>query len=814
MTKAQETRAPGDAQASAEAHREATGDRGAVPVWVGANVARSNAGRFVSGNVAYAADLIEPASLHVAIVRSAHAHARITSIDTTKAAISPGVVAVFTGADIRACSHPMPPRVPRERLPGPLDVWCLAADEVLYVGQPIVAIVAECINDAEAARELIEIEFETLPAVLDAEAGLQPDGAKSRVEWPTNIVGQDKIRRGDVDAALAVADCVVSGHIAFKPATSAPMEPRCYCASWDDREQKLTLRGTMQQPHPTRWMLAQALGLRETQIRVVASDMGGTFGLKMVGHPEEALVSILAKQLKRPVAFIESRQECFLANAREQTHDFKIAAMADGRIVAFQDFIVADVGTIAAGGGWLMAMVTPTLLPTVYDIPNCAIDSRLVTTNKPPWQGIRGYGKETANLVMERAIELISQELGLDSIEVRRRNLLPNSAFPHRLPSGLNLDSGDYEGALDQLLQLFARDDWQRRKAEASGDKRIGIGFAFDLTPEGASFPGSMPSGFETSTVIVDPTGSIRVLTSVTSPGSGNETGIAQLVADTFGLKPEQIAVTQGDTDVTPFGGGNTSSRSLMFGGAAAILAARELRSRIARCAATILKAEPDAIQFADGKVFAANRPEEGLDFARAVTTIYTMAYSIALDVELPLQVSRTYRATNVRHVPDENGRISSYPSFPYSVHAAAVEVDGATGVTKVLEYAAVHDCGVVVNPGLVEGQFKGAIAMGIGAVLWEELQHDAAGRTVTDRFKSYVLPRSTDLPDVTVGHRCTPSPFHPIGAKGAGESGFGGAMSVIANAVADALGEGGEDLHVIPCTPGRLLPLLTKVAS
>lgn len=796
------------------AQRSAYGNRSGQRTWVGADIPRHDAAQFVSGKVTYAADEIEPGSLFLSVLRSPHAHARIRSIDVRAAANAPGVIAVMTGEDVRACSFPMPTRVPRERFPGAIDVWCLAAQEIIYVGQPVVGIVSERQADAEAARELVRVEYEILDAVLDAAAAIAPGAPLARSEWSTNIVAQDRIRHGDVDAAIRSADCVVKGKMVFGAATTAPMETRCYIANWNSRNERLTLRGTMQQPHPTRWMLAQALGLSEAQIRIVASTMGGTFGLKMVGHPEEVLVSLFSRKLGRPVAFRESRQECFLANAREQTHEFEIAANADGRIVAFRDQLVADVGAIGGGGGWLMATVTPTVMPTVYDIPNCAIDSKVVTTNKPPWQGVRGYGKETANVVMERAIELISEKLGMDSLEVRRRNLLPKSAFPHRMPSGHNLDSGDYEGALDQLLEIFPHAQWQARKKGANPQEhRIGIGFAIELTPEGASFPGSMPSGFETSTVTVDPTGSVRVATSVTSPGSGNETGIAQLVAEVFGLHPSQISVVQGDTDVAPFGGGNTSSRSLMFGGAAAVLAARELRSRIETCAATLLQAKDADFTFADGSIALYGDPARSIPFSKAVSTIYTHAYSTAADVELPLQMTKTYRASNVRHIPDEFGRISSYPSFPYSVHAAVVEVDSTSAQVRVLDYAAVHDCGVVVNPGLVEGQFKGAIAMGIGAALWEELLHDGDGATRTDRFKSYVLPRSTDLPRFRIGHRCTPSPFHPLGTKGAGESGFGGAIAVIANAVADALGVEGASLQRMPCKPDALIKLVRRLS-
>jgi len=779
--------------------------------WLGKSVPRIGGDRYVSGGVQYAADLVPKNALFLRVVRSPSPHAKIKCIDVEAAMRLPGVVAVITGEQVRQMSRPMPTRVPRERFPGYLDTYCLAGDEVLYVGHPVAAVVAATANDAEAAVELVKVEYEELPAVLDAESGLNANSPMARSAWNTNLVAGDKIRRGEVDAAFTIADHVVRGSVSFAPATSAPMEPRCYFAEWDRRRSKLTLTGTMQQPHPTRWMIAEVMSLPEAQVRVVATDMGGTFGLKMVGHPEEALVAILSRHLNRTVAFIENREECFLANAREQTHQFELAANADGKLIAFRDRMVADIGTISAVGGWLMAMVSPTVIPTVYDIPNCAVDSLLVTTNKPPWQGVRGYGKETGNLVVERAVDLMAAELGMDPVELRRKNLLPKSSFPHRLPSGHNLDSGDYEGALDQLLEIFPRARWDATASVTNGaQSRVGVGFAFELTPEGASFPGSMPSGFETSMVIVDPTGTVRVATSVTSPGSGNETGIVQLVADVFGVHTDDVAIAQGDTDITPIGGGNTSSRSLMFGGAAAVLAAKDVRERISTYVSELLGVGINQLKYVAGEI----RSGDGgraIPFKQAVHTIYTQAYSAAAAVELPLQASKTYRASNVRHVPDKHGRISSYPSFPYSVHAAAVEVDSETGQVRVLDYAAIHDCGIVVNPGLVEGQFKGAIVMGVGAALWEELQFGPNGALKTDRFKTYVLPRSRDIPPLRIGHRCTPSPFHPLGMKGAGESGFGGAIAAITNAVADALGENGRLLSRIPHRPERILALLNR---
>ena len=757
---------------------------------VGKSVLRTDARRFVTGRVPYSADMIEPGTLHVAVVRSIHAHAFIRSVDVRAALKAAGVVHVLDGATAKALTQPSTIRIDPRRLPGAVEVRCLADREILYAGEPVCAVVATNIHDAEAAAELVTVDYEVLEPVLDAEVAVKDSHHTSRSDWPTNVALRDVVSRGDAERALATADCVVRGRISFRPATSAPIEPRCYVASWDASGERLTLRGTIQMPHPTRWAVAHALRLKDSQVRVVAPHMGGTFGLKMTGHPEEVLVSLLSKILGRPVAFIETRAECLLATGREQTHEFELAADSKGKLLAFRDRMVADVGTISAGVGYLMALVTPTVFPTVYDIPSCQVESVIVTTNKPPWHGIRGFGKEVANLVVEHAIDLVARKLGLDPVAVRRQNVLARQSLPQRLPSGLNIDSGDYPGALTQVEELFDYKRWKEARAQARDTERpIGLGIAFELTPEGASFPGNPPSGVETSSVKVEPSGEIIVATSVTSPGSGNETGIAQLVADVFGIDPDTVVVLQGDTDNSPLGTGNNSSRSVMFGGMAAVLAAREVRTKLQACAAEMLGASETELEFSNNEIRVTGAAERSLPFASVARAVYSQAYTLARNVELPLVSIKSHRAENLSHVPDQTGRITAYPSFSYSVHAAAVEVDREVGQVRILDYAGIHDCGTVVNPALVEGQFRGAIAMGIGAALWEEIVLSDAGKLQTDRFKTYLLPRADELPPIRIEHRTTPSPFHPLGLKGAGESGVGGAMAAVINAVADATG-------------------------
>lgn len=782
---------------------------------IGTSVARLDGAAIVSGKVAFTADLIPAGCLHVHLVRSIYARAVIDAIQTTDARKVPGVVAVVTGADLLMLTDPTPSRFAKDRFPGPLQVRSLAETNVLYVGEPVVAVVGVDPRAARLGAERVVIDYTVLMPTLDPGAALA-EADPVHVAWATNLAARDLICSGDTAAAFATADIILEGDVTLDGSTSAPIETRAYIAAWDARSERLTFTGTFQMPHPARWAVAQALRLRESQVRVIAPAVGGTFGLKMVGHPEEVLVGALARLLGRPVAFVETRADCFLARGRDQRHSWALAARRDGRVLGFRNRMVADIGAVGAGGGWQMGLVTAAVFPTVYDVPNCTVECLLVTTNKSPWQGVRGYGKEIANLVMERAMDRLGVALGQDSAALRRLNLLGPDRFPHRLPSGMLLDSGDYPEALGRLEDLCAVPNWPKRRRPAPGVKAVGIGLAFELTPEGASFPGAVPSGFETSTVRIDPSGEVVVLTSVTSPGGGNETGIAQLVGSVLGLPPAAIRISQGDTDVSPFGAGNTSSRSLMFGGAAAVLAARDVAAKLAVCGAAMLGCAPSAIVFEGG---ALRNPAAGLDagaavaFAAVAMAAYAQSFTIGAGVELPLQATRSYKAGNVSHVPDAQGRISAYPSFPYSVHAAAVELCHATGIAAVLDYAVVHDCGEVVNPALVEGQLRGAIAMGIGAALWERMGTDPAGRPTADRFKAYLLPRAPDLPRIRVGHLNTPSPFHPLGMKGAGESGLGGALAATANAIADALGPAARYLEKFPATPARILAALQQAA-
>jgi carbon-monoxide dehydrogenase large subunit len=779
--------------------------------WIGRSIPRLDGHRFVSGKIRYSADLVPDGSLYLSLVRSPHACARLLEVDAQEARAMKGVVAVVDGAQAERLCIPMPPALPfRPPNTGrPIIGRCLAVGSTVYAGQPVAAVVAESQQDADAAADRVLVRYEAGRSINNPTAALAPDAAIVHSGWPSNVVAEDRVRAGDVGSALQTASHVVRGEISVRPSTACPIEPLCYMGDWDARTGRLTLTGTFQNPHTSRWMVATSLGLRESDVRIVAPAMGGTFGFKMSGHTEEALVGLLSRLVGRPVAYVENRSSTLLGHCREQVHRFEIAGTSDGRITAFRNVFSADVGTIGPGNGWSMPLITATVFPTVYDVPNVDVCCTLAATNKAPWQPVRGYGKEIANLVMERAVDLFAAEVGLDPFLVRQCNLINREMLPRRLPSGLNVDSGDYPAALESLKELFRYDGWLERQKLADPDRRIGIGIGFELTPEGGARPGAFPSGFETASIRMSPTADVEVAVGVTSPESGNETGIAQLVGSVLGIQPSSIRVIQGDTDAVPVGTGNASSRALLYGGAAAHLAALELRAKLAICAANVLQAQPSDIVFRDGHAAAPGGATVSLiDLALGA---YTHPFTVGDGVELPLEATKSYRARNIRVTPDNNGRIATYSSFPYSVHAAAVELDARTGRVIVLDFAVVHDCGVMVNPRLVTGQLKGAVVMGIGAALWEELTYDANQVLMSNRLKSYLLPRATDLPSIRVGHMSTPTPFHPLGMKGAGESGLGGALAAIANAVGNALGRSSARLTTIPATPPRLMQILSE---
>jgi len=772
-------------------------------VYVGSRARKLGGDRFLRGQARFIDDIRLPGTAHLAVLRSREMHARLRRVDVATARRAPGVLAVLTGEEAADLARPIPQMIDLAPFGGrTADVRCLAVGKVVYAGEPVAAVVAESRADAEGARDLIAVDYEPLSPVRSVEEALAPDAGLLYEHWPENVLIRGRCGGGDIEAAFAAAPHIVEDEIGIHRYTSAPIETRGYLADWSRRDGTLTFYATSQKPHPLRWVLSQTLAIPETQIRIVVPDLGGAFGLKIHSHPEETLVCLLSRQLDRPVKWIEDRAECLLVSGREQTHAFAIGFDSDGRILAFRNHITADIGALGVASGWAMVHVAAVTFPSGYRVRDSEVSYDAVVTNKPYWSACRGFGKEATNLVMERAVDMIARTLALDPAEVRRRNFVGRDEFPFRTSSGLNIDSGDYRAALDKVL---AQIDYRSARAEQSrlrtGGRYLGIGLAFELTPEAAALTGTLSSGYDSTTVRIDPSGTVTVLTGVTSLGGGNDTGIAQVVADELGVSLDTVTVVQGDTSLCPYGLGTSTGRALVVGGGAAVLAARDLREKLARVAAAMLAATPADVRLVDGTATAGRR---SIPLASVAYSVYTLAFPDL--AEPPLESTRSYRPDNLELTPDEQGRTQPYPTYSNAMHAAVVEVDVETGKIDVLRYIVVHDCGTMINPDLVEGQMHGAVAMGIGGVLLEELRYDEDGRLLTDRLKTYLLPRAGDLPPIEVDHQETPSPFTVLGNKGAGEAGVGGAQAAVANAVDDALTPFGVTVRTFPLSPPNVL--------
>jgi carbon-monoxide dehydrogenase large subunit len=723
----------------------------------------------------------------------------------------PGVQAAVAGAELAENVGPIQPFIdPRARGAKYTDVRCLATSKTTYVGQPLAAVVARTAVEARAAADTVELDLEPLPACFDAELALTGDASLLYEEWGDNLLLERQYGSPDTDAQFVRSPHVLEGEFELQRCTTAPIEPRACIAGWDSNDARLTVHSTCQNPHVLRSMISNALRLREGDVNVVVRYLGGSFGLKMAGHPEDILVAALAYLLRSTVRWVEDRGDSLKHGAREQRHRYRVAFDDTGRIRAFEDHIVADAGSATAQAGWAMPNLSALTLPSGYDIAHSKTEVRVAVTNKPPLAAARGFGKDGAHIVMERAVDEVADALQIDPSVVRRRNLIPSNRFPYRTASGLNIDSGDYLAVLDLALGAA---DYSRRRAEQAQLRRDGrfpgIGISFELTPESADGAGTQVTGFDTATVRIDPDGGVTTLTGVTSPGGGNETGIAQVVAQELGVPVTAVRVVQGDTDRTPYGFGNFSGRSMLTGGGAAALAARDLRTRLLEAAAAILVVPAQQLRLANG-VAADVISGRTVSVAEIATAIATRAFQAIGNVEPLLEVTRAYKPRNIDQVPDDHGRIQPYPTYSNAVMVALLEVDPGTGVVNLERIVVAHDCGTMINPALVEGQMHGAVAMGIGLALTERLEF-RQGALWSDRFKRYRLPRASDVPDVTVIHHVTPSPYTLFGNKGAGEAGVGGTAAAIVNGVVDALRPVAFVPRRIPLTPPTLLAALAE---
>jgi aerobic carbon-monoxide dehydrogenase large subunit len=755
----------------------------------GAKVRRREDPRLVTGQGRYVADVTLPDLLHVAIARSPHAHARIVRVDAAGARRGPGVVDVLLPSDVAAYER-LPLLVPHASLLDPACPELLPREVVSYPGQAVACVVAESAAQAEDALDELAVEYETLPAVASMDAALRPDGP--RVHPAGNVAARHTQRVGDVAGALAGADLVLRERFALHRGAGMAMETRGIAARWDADLGQMTVWSTTQSPQILRRILARYLGLGEHAVRVVTRDIGGGFGPKGIVYPEDVLIPLLARRLGRPVRCLETRHEHLLAatQERDQRHEVELGLARDGRIVALRDSFVHDCGAFVSWGV-IVPLITSVSVPGPYRVPNYEVTLTALYTNRVPVTPVRGAGRPQAVFVIERMLDLAAARLGLDRVAIRERNLIQPHEFPYdvgivsRDGSPRRYDSGNYPECLRQAVEAIGWTTFgaERERARAEG-RTIGIGVSLFVEDTGLG-------PYEGIRVRVDPGGRVFVFSGASSQGQAHETTLAQIVADGLSVPMEHVTVVPGDTDGIPQGVGTFASRVAVLAGTSAAHAAGEVRKKALAVAAAELEAAAEDLTIDDGVISVRGAPGRGLSLAAvaAIASAPRPGYALPGGMDPGLEASGFVRVLQ-----------STYSS---GAHAAVVEVDPETGAVRILRYVAVDDCGVMINPMIVEGQVHGGIAHGIGNALFEEIVYDASGQMLTGTLMDYALPRASDVPSLEVRHVVTPSPLNPLGVKGAGEGGTLPAPAAIANAIADALGS--RDVREMPLSRERV---------
>ena len=783
------------------------------PGLVGARVKRREDPRLLQGRGTFVDDIVRPGMVAAAFLRSPHAHAELVSVDTGAAAELPGVHAVLTAEDLQG--HCVP--IVADLL---VDGWQhsawfpLARGRVRYVGEAVAVVIADDRYAAEDALEFIEATYEPLPVLASVEAALAPDAPMLHEGWSSNCYVVRHFHGGDPDEAFRQADGTVELKLRINRSSAIPLECRGCIAEVGAGEGELTLWTSTQIPGLLRTGMADFLEMPEHLIRVISPDVGGGFGVKGVLYPEEIVVSVAAKLVGRPVKWIEDRQEHLLAtsHAREQEHTLEAAYSADGEILAVRAEMYSDCGayshwpwTSTREGAMAMSV-----LPGPYKIRNYECHAYSVATNKCFFGAYRGVARPAGCLSIERIMDEVAHRLGLDPLEIRRRNYVQPEDFPYTSITGLIYDSGSYVGAQEKVAELADYQALRRRQAQARAEGRhLGIGFAcyMEQTASGlqsrARRGSPIISAFESALVRMDPSGFVTAWLSTHSHGQGHETTIAQIVAQELGVGLEQVRVRDGDTAATPYGSGTFASRSAVMAGGAALRCAQDVADQLRRVAAQNLEAAPDDIELRDGVAMVRGTPQSAIAVSELARWVHHRPDLLPPGMPARLEAVDTY------------GADPGAGTYSNAAHMALVEVDVETGKLDLLDYWVAEDCGTMINPLIVDGQVHGGVAQGLGGALLEEFVYDESGQLTTTTFKDYRLIGSTDMPRVHVAHLETKSPFTRLGIKGVGEGGAIAPYAVVTSAVTDAL----EPLaHVlvneVPLTPERVLRFVAQARA
>ncbi|UPK74970.1 xanthine dehydrogenase family protein molybdopterin-binding subunit [Nocardioidaceae bacterium SCSIO 66511] len=773
--------------------------------WVGNRLPRREDPRMLRGSGQFVDDIADPHAYHAAFVRSPIAAGRLLSIDATEALAMPGVQAVLTADDLGRPQ--LTAALEREEFIA-TEMPLLAFDRIRYASEPVAVVIAETRYLAEDAADLVFCDFEEAKAVLSI-ADVDSGGPSPHDEAPDSVLVDlqmfaDDFLEDEFDrASLVLEETITSGRV-----TAAPMEGRACHARLHERDDQLVLHVSTQVPHQVRSGVAQALGLPERRVRVIAPDVGGGFGLKCVVGREEVVVAAASQRLGHAVRWSEDRQENLTAafHGREQEYRVRAGFNDDGTLVGVDADIRCNIGAYSAypfscGVEPLMAA---TELPGVYKVGRYAARARGVATNKPPTAPYRGVSRPQIVLVMERLMDKAARRLGIDRVEIRRRNTVHAEEFPYTGPNGITYEPGSYVESLDRLVEEVGKAGWWERRGTTDDGLIRGIGIAnfSERTAYGTPTMGmrkmQMTPGFEVSHVRMDASGEVTVTSGTCGHGQGHETTFAQIVADRLGISPDRVKLRQGDTDLVSFGWGTFGSRSLVIGGGSAAVAARRLGDKLKQIAGELLEADPADIELVEGRAEVRGAPDAALPIEQIAATVHFRAHELHNNDEQLLEA---------RGAADPPGMFSN------AAHAALVEVDPGTGDARVVDYIVVEDCGVVVNPMIVDGQVRGGVAQGIASALYEELVYSPEGQPLAGTFMDYLVPTASEIPPIAVHHLETPCDQTETGAKGMGEGGTIGAPATVVSALNDALRAYGADIDHVPVRPADLLHILSGSA-
>jgi carbon-monoxide dehydrogenase large subunit len=779
--------------------------------YIGRSVPRPNLARLTQGRAQYVSDITLPRMVHVAFVRSPHAHARIAMIEATAAKRAEGVIAVVTGGELAKIMTPWVGVLTHLKGIKSAPQYPIAIDRACWQGEAVCAVAARTRALAEDACELVEVSYEELTPVTDAETALDPSMAVIHPELGDNLTFERKHEAGSPDQGFAQADAIVETTFRFGRHTGVTNEPRAIVADWNPGEQRLTVYQGTQAPHMMQNLFAKHLSLEEHQVRVLTKDVGGSFGIKVHTYADEMATVALAKLLRRPVKFVADRLESFVTDihARDHRVKAKIGVKHDGTITAFEIDDLTGIGpySVYPRTSGIEANQVVNLVGGPYACPNYRARARVVFQNKNVMCQYRAVGHPIATSVTEGLVELAAAQIGMDPLELRRRNLIPDDAYPATGASGIKFEALSHHACLahiDSMMNYAGLRTEQARLRERGVYRGIGFTSFIEVTNPSAAFygvGGARISAQDGATVRLDATGAIFCASGVTEQGQGAEAVIAQCVATAFGVSLDRVRVITGDTDNVPYGGGTWASRAAGIGGEAAWQAGKALRANVLAAAASILQADPGKLDIANGIVVDADSGRERIGLDEVARIVYFRPDTLPPGFQAEMVATRHY-------VP------RGYPfAFTNGIQASYLEVDTDTGFIKLLKHWCVEDCGTVINPQLVDEQIRGGVVQGIGAALFEHCVYDERGQLTNGTMADYLVPMAPEMPDIEVSHVATPTADSELGAKGAGEAGTAGASGSIMNAVNDALRPlGAAPITEIPMTPDVVLRALNKI--